>query len=71
MQDGLSSKREESNTPNNVSNNTYSFAVEPVHTSAEKTIRMTYPDSESALLPAFADIQNDPERYDIEILASI
>ena len=44
MQDGLSSKREESNTPNNVSNNTYSFAVEPVHTSAEKTIRMTYPD---------------------------
>jgi hypothetical protein len=23
------------------------------------------------LLPAFADIQNDPERYDIEILASI
>jgi hypothetical protein len=67
MQDGISTGKQEINN---------AFFSENTKTS-EKTnnnqplIRINFSNSETTLLPAFEDISDDPQKQNIEVLASI
>jgi len=70
MQDGIPSNQSNSSNSNqttsNLSNqkNTNNEIKQPL-------IRINFPESESTLLPVFEDIQNDAQKQNIELLASI
>jgi hypothetical protein len=70
MQDGIPSNQGNSSNSNqttsNLSNqkNTNNEIKQPL-------VRINFPESESTLLPVFEDIQNDAQRQNIELLASI
>ena len=65
MQDGLPSYDDDSS-------NRISYQEISTNTTVNQPIiRTNYSESESTLLPAFEDIQNDPQKQSIELLASI
>ena len=70
MQDGIPSNQSNSSNSNqttsNLSNqkNTNNEIKQPL-------VRINFPESESTLLPVFEDIQNDAQKQNIELLASI
>jgi len=68
MQDGLPDKGNTSNInieKETTSNQSNSNSIN------QPLIRINFPESESTLLPVFEDIQNDPQKQSIELLASI
>jgi hypothetical protein len=67
MQDGLPSYDNNSSKSEKISNielNTSNRVNQPL-------IRTNYSESESTLLPAFEDIQKDPQKQNIELFASL
>lgn len=68
MQEGLSSQEKQEPTP---IPNPESVEKSWPETAIQTLIRTPFSESESALLPAFEDIQNDPHKQQIELLAAI
>jgi hypothetical protein len=64
MQDGLPSYDDSSNRISYQEISTNTTVNQPI-------IRTNYSESESTLLPAFEDIQKDPQKQNIELFASI
>lgn len=70
MQEGLPSEKKEEETWMQTPEFISETGKDSVKVN-QPVIRMTFPESESVLLPAFEDIQNDPHKASIETLASI
>ena len=69
MQDGLPLKEEKSSSTTSNRESTSKQSTSQV--GDQPLIRINFPESESTLLPAFEDIQNDPQKQNIELFASI
>nr|MBR6100612.1 hypothetical protein [bacterium] len=66
MQDGLPSYDDNSTAKNE------RISYQELNSSVNQPIiRTNYSDSESTLLPAFEDIQKDPQKQNIELFASL
>jgi hypothetical protein len=64
MQDGLPSRNEDSKKRISYQELNSNKLNQPI-------IRSNYTESESTLLPAFDDIQKDPQKQNIELFASL